>query len=134
MRFILKLYVQPLAPCADPCLCLKDVSFGASDNYFEVVRDGRIENFAFVQGEDVDGEVIKEGIGDEEIDCIAYLLACDQLFIPPWGSNQSFCPCHPRGEGVRSEYSPSLPLFRSSCTHTGRVERLSRPRAYRQAG
>jgi hypothetical protein len=38
-----------------------------------------------MQWEDIDGEVVEECIGDEEVNRIAFLLGCDQLFIPHGG-------------------------------------------------
>ena len=45
--------------------------FGAREGGVEVVRDGRVEHLALVQREDVEGEVVEERVGDEEVDSVA---------------------------------------------------------------
>jgi hypothetical protein len=132
-QFVLKPYIHPLAPRADPHLCLKSMLFSPSSDNLKLVRDGRVEDFAFVQGEDVDGEVVEEGIGDEKVDRIAFLLGCDQLGrrlvgLSKWSEQRR------KEEDVLNEYNPSLPLARSACARTGKVVRLSQPRVYRRAG
>jgi hypothetical protein len=59
--------------------------FSASSDHVKVMRDGRVEDFSFMQWEDIDGEVVEECIGDEEVNRITFLLGCDQLFIPHGG-------------------------------------------------
>ena len=54
-----------------------NVRFGARKDGVEVVRDSRVEHLALVQRE---GEIVEERVGDEEVDRVALLLACDQLF------------------------------------------------------
>ena len=44
------------------------------------MRDGRVEDFAFVQGKDVDGEVVEEGVRYEKVEHVALLLDDDQPF------------------------------------------------------
>jgi len=75
-------YVHPFAPPEYLLFCLKGMLFSASGDHVKVMRDGRVENFSFTQRENVDGEVVEEGVGDEEVNRIAVLLGCDQLFIP----------------------------------------------------
>ena len=66
--------------------------FSASSDHVKVVRDGRVQDFSFLQRQDIDGEVVEEGVGNKEVDCITFLLGCDQLFIAHWVANSHLVP------------------------------------------
>jgi hypothetical protein len=72
--------------------CLESMLLSASSDHIKVVRDGRVEHFSLMQGKDIDGEVVEERVGDEEVDRIAFLLGCDQLFISHWAANSRLVP------------------------------------------
>jgi hypothetical protein len=72
-------YTHPLVPCAYLLFCLNDILFSASTGHIKVVREGRVKDSSFMQGEGVSGKV-EEHVRDEEIDRIGFFLGCDQLF------------------------------------------------------
>jgi hypothetical protein len=76
--FFLDLYINPLSPVASLLQLLDRVWFLASKDYIIVVRD-RLVQLDLKKRQNIDAEIVEEGVSNEEIDCFSVGVSSNKL-------------------------------------------------------